>query len=82
MTLPEHRIGDKGQRYEIRCFGYPEDGQNTIGWANRLPGAINMAEAIVLAPAAKDSWVVDRKEGYKVKWRKSANRTGQREEDG
>jgi hypothetical protein len=32
MTLSPHKIGDKAQRYEISCFGYPvQDQDNVIG---------------------------------------------------
>jgi hypothetical protein len=27
MTLPPHRIGDKGQRYVLQYFGWPEEDQ-------------------------------------------------------
>ncbi len=50
MTLPPHRIGDKGQRFQVEAEGYPGDGWNIIGWAASREGAADMASSISLAP--------------------------------
>ncbi len=69
MTLAPERIGDKGQRYEIRCFGYPEEGEkNVIGWAKSLDAAQKMARPLMHAPGASRAWVVDRENNFKVRW--------------
>lgn len=60
MTLPPEKLGDKGQRYEVRAIGYPEDGENVIGWATTRAAAAHMAASIGLAPECKSASVVDR----------------------
>lgn len=61
MTLPPHKIGDMGQRYQIEAEGYPDDGWNVIGWCNEKQGAHDMADAIIQAPGCTDARVVDRR---------------------
>ena len=60
MTLPPNRIGDKGQRFQVDCLDYPNEGWNVIGWSNDLEGAGQMADAIQLAPTAQESRIIDR----------------------
>ena len=60
MTLPPHKLGDKGQRYEVHCEGYPEDGDNVIGWATNRESAARMARPLDDAPGSKRVWIVDR----------------------
>ncbi len=62
MTLPPHRIGDKGQRYEVRYRDEDDaiDVRRTIGWSNDLAGAEGMAAAWRLRPSAEHVWIVDR----------------------
>ncbi len=54
--------GDKGQRYEVKAFGYPFENQNcTIGWAEDLDAAKRMALSIAKAPGCvkwsiRDRW--------------------------
>ena len=56
MTLPPEKIGDKGQRYEIRC--QDADGETfVIGWAEK-PDAFT--EAVELHPAWHSREVIDR----------------------
>lgn len=61
MTLPPHKLGDMGQRFQIEAEGYPEDGWNIIGWTNARASANQMAEAILKAPGCTDAKVVDRR---------------------
>jgi hypothetical protein len=60
MTLPPERIGDKGQRYEVRATGYPKAGENVIGWSATKEGAKQMADAIRHAPSCTSTTVYDR----------------------
>jgi hypothetical protein len=63
MTLPPERIGDKGQRYEVRASGFldrsPEE--RAIAWAPTLEGAEQMAVSFNLKPGTV-ARVVDRGE--------------------
>lgn len=64
MTLPPHRVGDKGQRYEVHSFGYPKEHRwARIGWATTLDGAFRMAEAIAEAPGYLGFKILDRRPG-------------------
>ncbi len=58
--------GDRGQRYEVRAAGYPNGGENVIGWASLLPVANRMADSIFKAPNCTDAWVLDRQTGRRV----------------
>lgn len=55
-----HAVGDKGQRYEVHVSGYPNKGDNVIGWTDSLDGATRMANAISKAPGAGAAYIVDR----------------------
>lgn len=66
MTLKPYQIGDRGQRFEIHCVGYPEDGDNVIGWHSGDERAVQMAKAIRLAPGATRSYVLDREDGITI----------------
>lgn len=58
MTLSPEKIGDKGQRFEIRYF---EDGaEHVMGWSDNRTGADNMATAWLLRPGVESVWVIDR----------------------
>lgn len=61
MTLSPHRIGDKGQRFEVR-YADNEDGENgkPFGWSPTKEGAEQMAAAWRLRPSIGLVWVVDR----------------------
>lgn len=64
MTLPKYRIGDKGQRYEIR-FKESESGDEkemVLGWSNTVEGAFRMAGGITLHPCWHSPVVFDRKD--------------------
>lgn len=53
--------GDKGQRYEIKCFGYPFPDQDCIiGWVDTLDGVARMMRGASLAPGASSVSVRDR----------------------
>jgi hypothetical protein len=57
-----HAVGDRGQRYEIRCTGYPKDIESVIGWGEKADGAMRMAMGILKAPGARTAKIVDRQE--------------------
>lgn len=61
MTLTPEKIGDKGQRFEVRAMGYPNDGSNVIGWTNDAERAEVMMKSIRKAPRCTCAWIVDRK---------------------
>ena len=59
MTLRPDQLGDKGQRYEIRCRN--EAGEEiVVGWSND-PDAF--CKAIELHPSRNQRRVIDRKKG-------------------
>lgn len=66
MTLPPERIGDKGQRYEVRATGYPKAEESVIGWSADLDGAEKMADAIGCAPSCTSTLIFDRQENAPV----------------
>lgn len=57
-----HEVGDRGQRYEVRTTGYPEEGVNVIGWTDALDGAERMMIAILKAPGCTSAQIFDRQE--------------------
>lgn len=69
----EGKVGDKGQRYEIRFYAAIRDEKepgidvvtkgeiNVFGWAATLKGARRMMDGLRLAPWAVAPWIVDRK---------------------
>jgi hypothetical protein len=62
MTVPAQRIGDKGQRYEIR-WRKADDAPEThriLGWSAKWRGAREMRDAWRGAPGAAEVWIVDR----------------------
>ncbi|MEL6233299.1 MAG: hypothetical protein AAFR46_02710 [Pseudomonadota bacterium] len=61
MTLPPHRLGDKGQRFELQAKGWPEDGWNVIAWDESRARLEKRADAIRHAPSCTDVRVIDRK---------------------
>lgn len=60
---PHTNVGDRGQRYEVRAFGYPKEGQNVIGWSDTLAGAGKMQSAIRQAPGCTGTEIFDRVDG-------------------
>ena len=62
MTLPPERIGDKGQRFEVKFSRDVEalDDEHVLGWADDLISAEAMASAWRLHPQGYYVWVVDR----------------------
>jgi len=68
MTLPPQRIGDKGQRYEIR-FRKDSDAlgtQRVLGWSAKWRGAREMRDAWWDAPDVAEVWIVDRETGRRL----------------
>lgn len=68
MTLPAQRIGDKGQRYEIRWRkeGDAADTHRVLGWSTKWRGAREMRDAWWDAPDVADVWIVDRETGRRL----------------
>lgn len=68
MTFPPQRIGDKGQRYEIR-WRRSDDAPQThrrLGWATKESGAREMRAAWWKAPDVAEVWIVDRQTGKRL----------------
>lgn len=63
---PHTNIGDRGQRYEVRATGYPKAEKSTIGWAETLKGAEELAAGIRLAPGCLSTEIFDRQENKPV----------------
>lgn len=63
---PHTNVGDRGQRYEVRSSGYPKEGLSTVGWAETLEDADEMAAAFRLAPRCLMTEIFDRQEGVPV----------------
>lgn len=62
-----HATGDRGQRYEIRVTGWPEEGKTTVlGWAEELDRAAAMAASIRKAPGCVSTEIFDRVENKSV----------------
>lgn len=62
MTFPAERIGDKGQRFEVSIFGYPEDNWFVIGWAPTHDSAVKFGSGFRSAPGAAKMRIVDRED--------------------
>ena len=62
MTLPPEKIGDKGQRYEVRATGWPKKEKSIVGWSNDLEGAERMAGGARKAPGCTSTEIYDRQE--------------------
>jgi hypothetical protein len=63
---PHTNVGDRGQRYEIRCTGYPKKETSVMGWAATLEGAGEMLSAFCQAPGAVSVEIFDRQENKTV----------------
>lgn len=61
-----HPVGDRGQRYEVRMVGYPEEGNNVLGWTDELTVAEKMMSSILKAPGCTSAQIFDRKEDKPV----------------
>lgn len=57
----QHAVGDRGQRYEIRAIGWPDEGEGVIGWNENAEGAERTAASIRKAPGCTKAWVIDRR---------------------
>lgn len=49
------------KRYEVHAIGYPNEGDNVIGWAKHIKTAIQMASSIRKAPGCEQSSILDLK---------------------
>lgn len=58
MTIPREKIGDNGQRYQIKfCDG---TGEHTLSYAGTSEGAARIVEAYRRNPRGWSVWIVDR----------------------
>lgn len=57
---PHTNVGDRGQRFEVRAWGYPKDGWNVIGWTDDLGGARRWEQSIGKAPGCTRTMTWDR----------------------
>lgn len=62
MTLPPDKIGDKGQRFQIKYSADMDamDDEHCLGYAGTRDGAEQMAAAWRMHPAKYYVWIVDR----------------------
>ena len=62
MTLPPGKIGDKGQRFQIKYSANADtmDDERCLGYAGTKEGAEQMAEVWRKHPEGYFVWVVDR----------------------
>lgn len=63
MTLTPQRIGDRGQRYEVRYKKHDDKDNRTykFGWCVRRDSAEEMVAAWKQNPEVSECWVVDRR---------------------
>lgn len=69
MTLPPQRLGDKGQRYEIRFYLQGEhwvEDERPLGYAPTLKGAREMRDAWLKRPDIGECFILDRQTGKRV----------------
>jgi len=68
VTLPPHRVGDKGQRFEVRFYldgEQPED-ERPLGYAESLKGAREMRAVWLRRGDVTRCVIVDRQTGKPV----------------
>ncbi len=66
MTLPPGGVGDKGQRYEVRCQGWPDEEphvERVVGWSETEAGAELLVSSIELHPTMHSPRIIDRGTG-------------------
>lgn len=62
-----HATGDRGQRYEVRVTGWPNEGKTgVLGWTDDLARADKMAASIRKAPGCTSTEIFDRLEDRSV----------------
>lgn len=59
MTLPPEKIGDKGQRFEVRWRWHEDEpgSHRVVGWSDVSADAQKMLSAIRLHPSCAEAWV-------------------------
>lgn len=60
MSCSKVKVGDRGQRFEIRYIDAVTGTEKTMGWAATREGANGMAEAMASAPYVRETMVIDR----------------------
>jgi hypothetical protein len=68
VTLPPQRIGDKGQRYEIRFYlqSEPWEDERPLGYAPTLKDAREMRDAWLKRTDIGECFILDRQTGKRV----------------
>lgn len=65
MTGLKMRVGDEGQRYEVRCT----DGNGkmmVMGWAGTLKGTEGFVDSVKLHPVMHNPKILDRETGEEI----------------
>lgn len=65
MTLPPHKIGDRGQRFEVRYSDFDHGAERIVGWSDDRAGAEQMASAWRQHPGVDRVRIVDREKEKK-----------------
>lgn len=58
-----HAVGDKGQRYEVRCKGVTgcdDDAPTIVGWSDTLKGVKSFVQGIDAHPSWHSPTITDR----------------------
>lgn len=58
----DEKVGDRGQRYEVRFFDRETGKERVMGWTERRDGGALLSSA-KLWPSARDPFIVDRSTG-------------------
>jgi hypothetical protein len=68
MTLPDHKIGYKGQHYEVRANTSKEDGDRemTIGWSSTRVGVEGLIRGVNAHPSWHNPKVIDLRTNLEV----------------
>lgn len=62
MTLTPDKIGDKGQRFEVRYRENNELPFKVLGWSDTRAGAMKLVRTWKLRPGVTHCWHYDRQE--------------------
>lgn len=57
-----HRVGDQGQRFEVRATGWPADKETVVCWTATVEAAHSLMTSILKAPGCRRATIHDRQE--------------------
>lgn len=60
ITCGNHKVGDRGQRFEITYFCVADNCRKVLGWTNTIEDAQNMCSAVDLHPSWEFPQIRDR----------------------